>query len=138
MNTAASHTPPLILLVEDELLNQEMMQALLELEGYRVLVAARGDEALRLVEHQKPALILLDARMPGMSGYEVCEILKTQSDTRHIPIVMLTALESEEDRQAAIEAGVDYFMTKSVDHQVLLSRIRTLLEMQDTSGTANG
>lgn len=123
-----SRDKPLILVVDDDWMNREVMQANLDAEGYAVSEAHSGEQALEMVASRLPDLILLDAVLPGMSGYDVCRSLKNNSATRHIPVVMLTALAEDKDRQAAIEAGVDYFTTKSLSTTTLLSRIRTLLD----------
>lgn len=102
------------------------MQATLEAKYYTVMLAANGSEALAAALNFAPQVILLDIMMPGMDGYEVCRRLKSDDRTRHIPVVMLTALNDAEDRVRGLEAGADDFLSKPVAEIDLTARLDTL------------
>jgi len=121
-----------ILVVDDEVRNVRLLEALLLPRGYEVVKAFNGEEALRQVQQERPDLILLDIMMPVMDGFEVCKILKDNADTRLIPVVIMTALGQREDRIKGIEAGADDFLTKPVHRDELLARIRTSLRLKQT------
>jgi len=119
-----------ILVVDDEARNVKLMEAILVPRGYTVVTAYNGAEALQQVQWQRPDLILLDVMMPGMNGFEVCRSLKDNADTCLIPVVIMTALGQTEDRIQGIEAGADDFLTKPVNRDELLARIRTSLRLK--------
>lgn len=119
-----------ILVVDDNEEYAEAVKKYLSLEGYRVLTASRGDEALGLVAGSPPDLVLLDAQMPGMSGFEVCQQLKSNEHTRLIPVVMVTALRGSQDKIHGIEAGADDFISKPFVPAELKARLRSLLRMK--------
>ena len=116
-----------ILIVDDDLTNRELLQTVFERVGYSALHASNGKQALRLAETELPSLIVCDVRMSGMNGYEVCEQLKGNSATKHIPVIMLTAYENEEEKQKALAAGADDFSPKMQGWQALLEKIKRLL-----------
>ncbi len=115
-----------ILVVDDILANRRLMKAKLEAKYYTVDMAVDGPEAIRKAEEGSPQIILLDVMMPGMDGYEVCRRLKANPRTRHIPIVMLTALTDAEDRVRGLKAGADDFLSKPVDDFSLMARLEAL------------
>ena len=115
-----------LLVVDDILANRRLMQAKLEAKYYTVLMAENGQQALDITRAEKPDIILLDVMMPGMDGYEVCRRLKSDPETAHIPIVMLTALSETVHRVRGLEAGADDFLTKPVDDFALMARIGAL------------
>src|SRR5262245_963773 len=121
-----------ILIVDDEPFNVDYLEQELEDLGYETLSAANGQEALQKVAAEAPDLMLLDVMMPIMDGFTVCRILKENEETRLIPIVMMTALNAVDDRVKGIEAGADEFLTKPVNEQELLARIRTALKLKHT------
>ena len=121
-----------ILIVDDEPFNVDYLEQELEDFGYDTVSAANGQEALEKVATEHPDLILLDVMMPLIDGFTVCRILKENDDTRLIPIVMMTALGSVEDRIQGIEAGADDFLTKPVDDRELLARLQTTLRLKTT------
>ncbi|MEW6659351.1 MAG: response regulator transcription factor [Thermodesulfobacteriota bacterium] len=116
-----------ILVVEDEGDIRELLRYNLEKEGYQVIPAATGEEALQAVQGRLPDLILLDLMLPGMDGLEVCRIIKGASETRYLPIVMLTAKGEEADVVAGLELGADDYITKPFSPRVLLARLRAAL-----------
>lgn len=119
-----------ILVVDDSAQDVELLMALMQVEGYRVVSAADGLEALAQVAASPPDLILLDIIMPKLDGYAVCRRLKQEAPTRLIPIVLLTALEAEEARIQGIEAGADDFITKPFSQTELKARVRSLLRLK--------
>jgi len=116
-----------ILVVDDEPFNRDILVQQLDALGYRTAEARNGREALDSVARSPPDLILLDVMMPIMDGFEACRSLKAGEDTRHIPVVIMTALHALEDRIQGIEAGANEFLTKPVDDRELQARIRTAL-----------
>ncbi|MEW6658994.1 MAG: response regulator [Thermodesulfobacteriota bacterium] len=125
------NTKSRILLVDDEPVNVALLEAVLVSRGYEVLPARNGPEALDLVREENIDLILLDIMMPGMDGFEVCRRIKGDEYLRDIPIIMLTALHSKEDRIQGIESGADDFISKPFDQGEVLARIRMLLKMRE-------
>ena len=121
-----------ILIVDDEPFNVDYLEQELADLGYETVSAANGQEALQKIAAETPDLILLDVMMPTMDGFTACRILKENEETRLIPIVIMTALDAVEDRIKGIEAGADDFLTKPVNEQELLARIRTALKLKHT------
>jgi DNA-binding NarL/FixJ family response regulator len=119
--------PDRILIVDDEPLNVDYLEQELESLGFATDTAANGLEALERVAAAPPDLVLLDVMMPGMDGFSALRVLKDDPETRLIPVVLMTALNSVEDRVRGIEAGADDFLSKPVDDRELLARIRTAL-----------
>jgi len=124
-------TKPVILCVDDEPVNLKVLEAVLVPRGYEVAAAASGQEALASINCRKVDLVLLDVMMPGMSGYDVCKRIKEDERYRDIPVVMVTALTSKEERIKGIEAGAEDFISKPFDHTELLTRIKMLLKMKN-------
>lgn len=119
-----------ILVVDDDDLNLEVMESYLELEGYSVSTTYSGEKALEMVAQNPPDLVLLDARMGGMSGYTTCKALKHDDTTVHIPVMMITGYQTDADIDAAIEAGVDDLLFKPVKNKLMMLRIKTLVRMK--------
>jgi len=114
----------LVLVVDDEARNRKLARQLLEVEGYLVEEAENGAEALDRAVDLRPDVVLLDVMMPVMNGLEACRQLKANEHTAEIPVVLVTALKDREDRLQGIEAGADDFLSKPVDRQELLLRVR--------------
>lgn len=119
-----------VLIADDNEQNRELLDAYLADESYEILMAHDGQETMDVVEAQQPDLILLDIMMPRMSGYEVCEALKSDPEKRKIPVLMVTALNEMGDIEKAIKAGCDDFLTKPVNHLELKTRVRSLLRVR--------
>ncbi|ETW99351.1 MAG: hypothetical protein ETSY1_15300 [Candidatus Entotheonella factor] len=118
---------PVILVVDDDANSRELLEQHLQGRGYATRSAIHGQEALDQVVAEAPDLILLDVRLPVMDGLTVCRQLKSREDTRSIPIILLTALDSPQDRSRGLEAGADAFLTKPVRRQALMAQIETAL-----------
>lgn len=116
-----------ILVVEDEPQIAELLRYNLAKEGYAVLVAHKGHEALRLLGSHKPDLVLLDLMLPDLDGLEVCRRIRRDPASEGLPIVMLTAKGEEADIVAGLELGADDYVTKPFSPRVLLARIRAVL-----------
>src|SRR5215472_4556195 len=119
-----------ILVVDDIEANVRLLQAKLQAEYYDVLVASSGPEALAMAAEESPDLVLLDVMMPGMDGFEVCRRLKNDPETRHIPVVLVTALDGRGDRITGLEAGADEFLTKPIDDILLFARVKSLTRLK--------
>jgi CheY-like chemotaxis protein len=118
---------PLILIADDDWMNREVMQSFFEHAGLEVVIASDGSEAVELAQARQPRLALLDVRMRGVDGYAVCAQLKADEATRHIIVVLITALERDHDRERAAQVGADDFVPKSMDWTAILERIEGLL-----------
>lgn len=120
-----------ILIVDDEENNRSYLEALLSSEGYATLQAHDGKMALELISSHQPDLILLDAMMPVLNGFELAEQLKNNEATKVIPIIMLTALIDRTSKMRALQCGVEEFVTKPVDRAELWIRVRNLLRLKE-------
>ena len=119
-----------ILVVDDIEANVRLLEAKLTAEYYEVLTARDGPTALAIAASEKPDIVLLDVMMPGMDGFDVCRRLKNDADTRHIPVVLVTALDGRSDRIQGLEAGADEFLTKPIDDVMLFARVRSLTRLK--------
>jgi signal transduction histidine kinase/DNA-binding response OmpR family regulator len=125
-----SDEPACVLIVDDERHNRELLEIMLKPEGFLLMSAASGEEALALIARQPPDLILLDVMMPGMSGYDVAAKIKSDPATKNIPVIMLTALDDRNARMLGLNAGAEDFLTKPVDRPELSVRVRNLLRIK--------
>jgi two-component system phosphate regulon response regulator PhoB len=116
-----------ILVVEDEEDILELVKYNLAKEGYRVCGAATGEVGLKTARSSLPDLIVLDLMLPGIDGLEVCKILKNDSKTQHIPVIMLTAKSEDSDIITGLEIGADDYLAKPFTPKVLIARVRTVL-----------
>jgi putative two-component system response regulator len=123
---------PKILIVDDVIDNIRLISNILNRHNssYLIRYANNGDEALQMVNSFMPDLIMLDVVMPGRDGFSVCKTLKENSQTRLIPVVMITALDSQQDRLRGLEAGVDDFISKPFNVYELLARVKNLLKLR--------
>ncbi len=130
MPTSVAQSASKILIADDDIRNCELLEAYLANQGYDIQMVYNGQQTLDAVAKSPPDLILLDIMMPRMSGYEVCQRLKTDKATHEIPIVMVTALAEMGDIEKAVQAGADDFLTKPVNKLELTTRVRSLLRVR--------
>ncbi|KPX27101.1 Sensor y box protein/response regulator [Pseudomonas syringae pv. delphinii] len=119
-----------ILIVDDDVHVRDLLEVLLQNQGYETLTAESGEQALAMVDERAPDLILLDIMMPGMDGYEVASVLKAGKGTANIPIIMLSALDEQGARLSGLEAGAEEYLSKPVESAELWLRVRNLLRLK--------
>ena len=119
-----------ILVVDDVEANRDLLETRLTAEYFNVITAADGQDALDICAGSPVDLVLLDILMPGIDGFEVCERLKANAATCHIPVVIVTALDEQSDRVRGLQAGADDFLTKPVNEMQLLARVKSLLRLK--------
>jgi len=119
-----------ILIVDDDASYRKLMVGLLRAQGFEVFAASDGEDALVEFAHHEPDLVLMDVDMPRLNGFEVCRRLKQQPETRLTPVVLVTGMAATEDRIRGLEAGADDFLSKPVDRNELLARVRSLLSLK--------
>ena len=122
-----------ILVVDDLETNVRLLEAKLTIEYYDVLTCGDGQTALTMAAEHQPDLVLLDVMMPGMDGFETCRRLKADPATRHIPVVLVTALDGRDDRIKGLEAGADDFITKPLDDVILFARVKSLTRLKQVT-----
>jgi len=116
-----------ILIVEDDPQTVKLVKFILEKNNCSTISVKDGEEGLRMARERKPDLIILDLMLPGMDGYQVCETLKNDPNTKEIPVLVLTALDSGADFEKALEKKADWYITKPFDAQHLLKRVNYLI-----------
>jgi PAS domain S-box-containing protein len=122
--------PGRILVVDDERLNRELIRVMLAPDGFEVIMAASGEEAMTTLAANAPDLIILDVMMPGIDGYAVARAVKENPATQNIPVIMVTALGDREARMRGLDAGAEDFLNKPVDRAELRARVRNLLRLK--------
>jgi DNA-binding response OmpR family regulator len=128
MKEGSSMNKKRILVVDDEADLVETLRFSLELEGYDVLTAFNGEEALNQARKEIPDLMLLDLMLPKLDGYKVCRLLKFDEKFKHIPILMLTAKTQERDKQTGMETGANEYITKPFDMDELMKKVKGYLK----------
>lgn len=126
VNSAAT-----ILVADDNEANRELLSDILIAEGYQVVCAEDGSQALEQIDNRAVDLVLLDVMMPGKTGFDVCQAIKSKTETGFIPVVLVTSLTGVNERIRGIEAGADDFLSKPVNRQELLARTRSLLRLKE-------
>ena len=116
-----------ILIVEDEPDIRKLVNYNLAQERFKVLEAEDGEQGLQIVQRDKPDLVILDLMLPGLSGMELCKILRERSETERLPVLMLTAKAGEADRVVGLEMGADDYLTKPFSPRELVARVRAIL-----------
>ncbi len=116
-----------ILVVEDQEDNRKIMNDLLSSAGYEVIEAVTGEEALRVVEAERPDLILMDIQLPGLDGLEVTHRIKANPALRHNPVIAVTSYALSGDKAKALEAGCDAYFSKPVSPRALLAKVREFI-----------
>jgi two-component system alkaline phosphatase synthesis response regulator PhoP len=122
-----------ILVVDDEIYIVHILDFSLAMEGYEVLTALDGEQALEKARSEQPDLIVLDIMMPKLDGYETCKMLKADDRTRHIPVILLSAKGRHSDQKVGFEVGADDYITKPFSPRKLVERINTLLGQMGSS-----
>jgi DNA-binding response OmpR family regulator len=130
LSSCPSPSPARILIVDDERLNRQLLEVMLAPQGYVLMTAACGDEAMAIIRTQPPDLILLDIMMPRMDGYQVTAAIKRTAATQHIPIIIITALDDHDSLVRGLQAGAEEFLTKPIDCDELYMRVRNLLRLK--------
>ena len=118
---------PRILCVDDEDFNLDLLEALLRPHGYETLTALNGREALAVLAEKPVDLVLLDINMPVMNGHELCKKIKSDPQLSHIPVIMITSLDSKENKMKGMEAGAEEFLSKPFDQAEMLLRVGNIL-----------
>src|ERR671915_203054 len=125
-----------ILVVEDEPDISKLVSYNLTQEKYRVLTAEDGEQALKVIQRAKPNLVVLDLMLPGLSGMELCKILRDRPETAKLPILMLTAKAGEADRVVGLEMGADDYLAKPFSPREMVARVRAILRRSESSTAA--
>lgn len=128
----------LILIAEDERDIREFLVVALQVSGFNVIEARNGEEAVALANSHKPDLILMDVRMPKVTGFEACEILKSSPDTKDIPIVFLSAYANKDEIRQGLALGADEYLTKPIAPDVLTERVSCILKQFQPERTEIG
>jgi DNA-binding response OmpR family regulator len=130
MTSSNSIEPPTILLVDDNPTNLQVLYAALDGRGYTLLVARSGEQAIKIAQNARPALILLDVMMPGLDGYETCVRLNEDETARECAVIFLSALHDPRDKVRGLELGAVDFITKPFDTDEVIARVERQLEVQ--------
>ena len=131
MKARDTNRQPSVLVVDDDESMRALLKRQMELDGYRVVTAEHGSKALVECEVKLPDLVLLDALMPGMDGFQVAHLLRASESTQSIPIIMVTVLDDQESKLRALEAGVQEFISKPIHRAELSLRVRNVLMLRD-------
>jgi phosphate regulon transcriptional regulator PhoB len=127
-----------ILVVEDEPDISKLVSYNLAQERFKVLTAEDGEQALQVIQREKPNLVVLDLMLPGLSGMEICKILRNRPETAKLPILMLTAKAGEADRIVGLEMGADDYLAKPFSPREMVARVRAILRRANIAASADG
>jgi DNA-binding response OmpR family regulator len=116
-----------VLIIEDDPSISRYLSFIVEKEGLQVSAASNGLEGLRKISEEKPGLVVLDVMLPGLDGFEICQRLRDDAATAHLPIILISAKGQDADRDTASQVGANAFFTKPVDKAALLSKIKELI-----------
>ena len=120
---------PKILIVDDNEITLKLIKRYLEGSSFEVVTASDGEECLNIVSENRPDIILLDVMMPKLDGYETIKTLKTNNDTKHIPVIIVTALNDVTNQVKSIEYGADDFISKPIEEQLLVAKIKLFTKL---------
>ncbi|MDQ7027799.1 MAG: response regulator [Anaerolineae bacterium] len=124
-----THTAKKVILVaDDDAMNREIMEAFLSAEDYEVILANDGTSALRQAKTVQPDLIILDVKMPDMTGYDVCKKLRRDAATRDVAVMIVTGFDAKEDREEALQAGANVFFPRPFGGDDLITQVSRLLQ----------
>jgi DNA-binding response OmpR family regulator len=132
------NTPARILVADDNETNRDILATRLEANGYEVLHAGDGEEALAVTREHRPDLILLDIMMPKLDGIEVCRRIKADAALPFTPIILVTAKAESGDVVEGLDAGADEYLTKPIDQKALVARVKALLRIKERHGAGSG
>jgi phosphate regulon transcriptional regulator PhoB len=135
MDTRVSASSKKILIIDDEIDLIELVEYNLKKEGFNVLSAQNGVEALKFIQKEIPSLIILDLMLPGIQGFEICKRLKNNPATSKTPIIMLTARAEEVDKVLGLELGADDYITKPFSPRELLARVKAVLRRMESAAS---
>ena len=124
-------SPGKILIIDDDVYNAGFLDDCLTGKGYEVVHATSGEKGLAVLRRQDPDVILLDVMMPGMDGFQVCQQIRSDPETTHIPVLMVTALNETKERIKALEVGADDFLSKPINKLELITRVRTMFKLKN-------
>jgi len=127
-----------ILVVEDEPDISKLVSYNLAQERFKVLTAEDGEQALQIIQREKPNLVVLDLMLPGLSGMEICKIVRNRPETAKLPILMLTAKAGEADRIVGLEMGADDYLAKPFSPREMVARVRAILRRANIAASADG
>ena len=137
MDQIARREAPVVLVVDDDLVGRTLVHEALAVEGFSVIEADCGDKALSIFETHRPDLVVMDALMPGMDGFQACKSLRNLPGGLDVPVLMLTGMEDVEAIARAFEAGAADFATKPIPWQLLTHRVRYLLRAKRAFASAS-
>lgn len=118
---------PIVLVVDDEEMTRKLLRLMLERDGFVIVEAEDGLEALEIIKHEMPDIIIMDVMMPNMDGFSACQALRSKPETAEIPIILLSARAQAEAIRAGLSAGANRYMTKPISKPELVQTIRDLL-----------
>ncbi len=129
---------PIVLVVDDEDMTRKLLRLMLERDGFAIIEAEDGLEALQIIEKSPPDIVILDVMMPNMDGFTMCQTLRGQPETADLPVIMLSARTQIEAVRAGLQAGADRYMTKPISKPELLQTIQELIADNRSNGTVTG
>jgi len=116
-----------VLIVDDSETMRSILSMRFEVSGYDVIIASDGEEALEKAKKEKPAILILDLMLPKINGYEVCQMLKFDEKYKDLPIIILSALDQQEEREKAVKSGADAYFIKPFDLDLLITKVKSFV-----------
>ncbi len=127
-----------ILIVEDDPSSRRLLEYILKKADYEVISASNGLAGLRKAREEKPDMVILDIMLPGIDGYEVCDRLRSEEETAHLPIMMLSSKVREIDKETGLKIGADDYLAKPASPSVILQKVKAILEGRSRETTEKG